>query len=247
MIEDITYYTHNKFKQQINIEQYIIKFHELTILLNGQMTYYVNNVKYQLTSGDIIYLPSGNIRRRDKPDVLNDYVSINFHADEDLPLETLSKGCVNNELKHLINYFDSVYSSTTLPMNKKKLTFALSTLVMQISDNLAEKSNSSLSTFISSYLSAHYREKITLKEICELTYFSVAYCESEFRKNVGKSIIQYLIDLRIEEAKRLLTESSMSCSQIANAIGFDDSNYFSRIFKKRTGYSPLRYRNFVEK
>ncbi len=245
MIEAITYYTHNKFNSQSKIERHIIKFHELTILLSGEMTYYVNDEKYIMTSGDIIYISSGSIRRREMSAGTNDYVSINFHSDENLPLEILSRGCINNELKILINYFDSIYSKPTPQIHRQKLSMVLSALIMQISDNLAEKSNSSLSTLISSYLAYHYREKITLQEISELTYFSAAYCESEFRKHMGKSIIQYLIDLRIEEAKRLLAESSMSCSRIAGAVGFDDANYFSRIFKKRTGYSPLRYREFV--
>ena len=95
---------------------------------------------------------------------------------------------------------------------------------------------------IANYLSRHYSEKLTLDDISRETFFSVAYCECEFRKAFGKSIINYLIDLRISEAKRLLTETSMSCSVIANMVGFDDANYFSRVFKKRIGLSPLRYR-----
>ena len=57
-----------------------------------------------------------------------------------------------------------------------------------------------------------------------------------------KSIIHYLIDLRISEAKNLLIETSMPCSVIAELVGFDDANYFSRIFKKRMGLSPLQFR-----
>ena len=89
------------------------------------------------------------------------------------------------------------------------------------------------------------KEIAELLHISQATYFSVAYCESEFRKAFGKSIIHYLIDIRISEAKNLLMETSMPCSVIAKIVGFDDANYFSRIFKKRIGFSPQQYRTSI--
>lgn len=246
MVNDITYYTHNKFFQQSRIERHTIKFHELTFLISGEMTYFVDGVKYEMSSGDIIYLPAGSIRQREVGQVLNDYVSINFHATDTLPLDPLSKNCINNELKMLLNCMETMYSSRMSDSSKKKISYLLEAVVIQISDNLAESySTSSLSNIITTYLYSHYQEKITLKSISQFTYFSAAYCESEFKRQIGKSIIQYLLDIRIEEAKRLLFESSMSCSRIAMAVGFEDANYFSRIFKKKTGYSPLEYRNYT--
>ena len=114
---------------------------------------------------------------------------------------------------------------------------------MQISDNMIARGKVPLSTEIANYLIRHYNERITLDDISKETFFSVAYCESEFQKAYGKSIIQYLIDLRISEAQKLLMETSLPCSVIANMVGFDDANYFSRVFKKRIGYSPLQYRS----
>ena len=244
MIGDITYYTHNKFSLQSHIERHTIKFHELTFLINGEMTYYVDNVKYEMSSGDIIYVPAGSIRQREVGKVLNDYFSINFHSSEPLQLEYLSKNCINNELKILLAYIETIYSSRMADTSKKKIAHVLEAIVLQISDNLTETVTSSLSNIIVTYLNNHYQERITLKDISQITYFSAAYCESEFKRQMGTSIIQYLLDIRIEEAKRLLSESSMSCSRIANAVGFEDANYFSRIFKKKTGYSPIGYRRF---
>jgi YesN/AraC family two-component response regulator len=208
------------------------------------MTYYVDNVKYEMSSGDIIYVPAGSIRQREVGKVLNDYFSINFHSSEPLPLENLSKNCINNEVKMLLGYIEAIYSSRMPETSRKKISYILEAIVMQISDNLAESITSSLSNTIVEYLYSHYQERITLKDISQMTYFSAAYCESEFKRQMGTSIIQYLLDIRIEEAKRLLSESSMSCSRIANAVGFEDANYFSRIFKKKTGYSPIGYRRF---
>jgi len=175
---------------------------------------------------------------------LNDYVSINFHMDSRLELDTVLKGCIDNDVKMLLNYFESAYSSPSTDRNKK-LKLTLETLILQITDNLYDSYTSPLSAEIISFISSHYTKKISLNDISQATFYSAAYCENEFKKTTGKSIINYLIDVRINAAKKLLAESSMSCARIAAAVGFEDANYFSRVFKKRTGYSPLRYRNYT--
>ena len=244
MIGEITYFSHNKFATQNRIERHEIKFNELTFLISGEMTYFVNDIKYEMTSGDIVYVPSGSVRRREIGDMLNEYVSINFHSEHHLDLDTISKNCINNEIKMLLNFFESAYSSPSVDV-QKKMRLVFETIVLQIKDNTSDSFTSPLAVEIASYLASHYSEKITLEDISQATFYSTAHCENEFRKNMGTSIINYLIDIRISAAKKLLAESSMSCSRIATAVGFEDANYFSRIFKKRTGYSPLRYREFM--
>ena len=65
---------------------------------------------------------------------------------------------------------------------------------------------------------------------------------TQFNKATAKSLREYINELRISDAKRLLKESSLSVTEIAFLIGFDSSNYFSEIFKKQVGISPLKYR-----
>jgi YesN/AraC family two-component response regulator len=205
------------------------------------MSYYVNNEKYDMVSGDIVYLPAGSMRQRDIGDGHNDYVSINFHAKSRLALKPyISKG-ITEEIGLLLTCFDAEHKNPTT-INHDKLIFLLQAMIMQISDNVLASGKLPLSTEIANYLMSHYSEHISLEDISNETFFSVAYCESEFKKAYGKSIIRYLIDLRIAEAKKLLTDTSLPCSVIANMVGFDDANYFSRVFKNRIGISPLQYR-----
>ncbi len=245
MITDINYYAHNAFGTQRNINRHEIRFHELTFLIEGEMTYYVNDEAYHMRSGDVIYLPAGSFRQRDMGEGKNNYISVNFHSLERIPLKNHTQNAINREVKLLLDYFDLVYANTTI-VNKKKMGYILDAIILQISDNIAVNAEASVATQISAYLSRHYTEKLTLEDISREMFFSTAYCESEFRKATGRSIIQYLIDLRISEAKKLLKETSMSCAGIAAVVGFEDANYFSRIFKKRTGHSPLQYRALME-
>ena len=73
--------------------------------------------------------------------------------------------------------------------------------------------------------------------------FSSSYFSTLFRKETGKNFLEYLMDVRIEEAKTLLRESRMTIEAVAKAVGVNDYKRFSKTFKKTTGSSPKEYRN----
>lgn len=92
------------------------------------------------------------------------------------------------------------------------------------------------------HLHSHFAEKITLQQIGELTAFSPVYCDTVFRQEVGKPIIEYLLAIRVDEAQKLLMDGNLSVAQVAERTGFRDANYFCRVFKKRTSDTPSGYR-----
>ncbi len=93
-----------------------------------------------------------------------------------------------------------------------------------------------------SYLHEHYREPLTLQKLADLAYLSPTYFCHYFRKQTGKSPITFLNEYRIEQAARLLTSSSLSVSQIAVSVGFDNFSYFIRKFRACKHVSPTEYR-----
>lgn len=66
-----------------------------------------------------------------------------------------------------------------------------------------------------------------------------------FKKETGSTIIDYLIDISINRAKELILDGKLSLNEIYEEVGFTSYNYFSRIFKKRTGYSPPQYSGLI--
>ncbi len=93
------------------------------------------------------------------------------------------------------------------------------------------------------YINEHFREEVNLEKYAEIAHLSLGRFSHLFTKKVGTSPHKYVLALRIEEAKELLMFSSMSVSEVAASIGIDEPSYFSRIFRKCTGYSPTDYRN----
>lgn len=73
-------------------------------------------------------------------------------------------------------------------------------------------------------------------------HVSAAYFSTVFKKETGKSFINYLTDYRMEKALRLLMEEEEKTYIIAEAVGYADPNYFSYAFKKKFGMSPSKYK-----
>lgn len=92
------------------------------------------------------------------------------------------------------------------------------------------------------YLDKHYLEEIDYKELGRIASMSQRHFQRIFRHALNCTARQYVIQLRIRKAMRLLRETSRSVSEIAFECGFDDSNYFSRLFHKYSGTTPLKYR-----
>lgn len=93
------------------------------------------------------------------------------------------------------------------------------------------------------YLQAHYQQPVSLKELAEVANLSPIYFHKLFTAYFHKTPNQYLLDLRIELAKRKLLEEVFSLAEIALECGFTSQSYFCSRFKKLTGMTPLQYRN----
>lgn len=96
------------------------------------------------------------------------------------------------------------------------------------------------------YIEQHYMESITLEHLAEQLQCSARMLLRKFKAAFQTTPIDYLISVRLEQAKKLLIESSLSIKDISHSVGYDDYYYFSRLFKKNTGLSPVKYRMLRE-
>ncbi|GGA42925.1 response regulator transcription factor [Paenibacillus physcomitrellae] len=92
------------------------------------------------------------------------------------------------------------------------------------------------------FIQQNYGRDITLKEVSDYVRLSPNYLSLLFKKSIGRNLTEYLTEYRIEKAKDLLLNTSLKTYEIAENVGVADSAYFSRIFKKYAGVSPLEFR-----
>lgn len=95
---------------------------------------------------------------------------------------------------------------------------------------------------IQMYLNNNYQKNITLKDLSSLFSISKSYLEHSFVDITGLSVKQYVKKTRLTNAKKLLCSSDYNVSTISDMIGFYDSNYFIKQFKKSENITPLQYR-----
>lgn len=96
------------------------------------------------------------------------------------------------------------------------------------------------------YMHEHFNENISLYEISNMVGVSVQYFSKIFKDEVGANYIDWLNSLRINRAKELMNTTNMSIKEVGFHVGYNDPNYFSRIFKRYEGVAPREYVNKKE-
>ena len=92
------------------------------------------------------------------------------------------------------------------------------------------------------YIEDNYGQDISLDEVSRSVDISPYYFSKLFKEGTGQTFIEYLTNLRMQKARRLIEEGELSMKEIGMKVGYADANYFSRTFKKNVGVSPTDYR-----
>ncbi|MFD2114577.1 response regulator [Paenibacillus yanchengensis] len=95
---------------------------------------------------------------------------------------------------------------------------------------------------IMSILHEKFHERLTLEHLASTVNLNTSYLCRIFKQDTGKSIFQYMNELKVNEAVQLLQQKDIRVKEVAALVGIDDPFYFNRIFKKMTGVSPSEYR-----
>ena len=92
------------------------------------------------------------------------------------------------------------------------------------------------------YIQEHFAENLTVNVLAEHYGMSPNYFSSMFKKEMSRSAVNYITELRNNQARELLYHSELSVVDISKKVGYEDSQYFFRVFKKYLGMTPLQYR-----
>lgn len=92
----------------------------------------------------------------------------------------------------------------------------------------------------------YQREDLSLQDVADEVNLSIPYLSKLFRKELGYTFVDYLTDLRIRKAIELLHDDSMKMYEIAESVGYASQHYFSNVFKKKLGISPIDYKRNIK-
>jgi len=96
------------------------------------------------------------------------------------------------------------------------------------------------------WLTEHFQDGDAIRQVVDLANIPERTLKRRFKVATGNTLIDYLQNLRIEEAKRLLESGSMPVDEISVESGYDDPSFFRRLFKRRTGLTPSQYRRMFQ-
>ncbi len=96
---------------------------------------------------------------------------------------------------------------------------------------------------VTAYIQANFRENIDRDDVAAVAYITPNYLSKQFRSKMGMNLREYINQIRVEEAKRLLLSTNLPVSEVAGMAGYENISYFSTVFRKRTGMSPVDWRN----
>ena len=243
--------------------------YEIFYLCSGERYYFIKDKSYHVTAGSFVLINKQDIHyTAAPPNPEYERFVINFSDDFvseilDAIGEAKLMECFNSDI-HVVNveekdraFIQNLFETLLYEYESKKQfskTY-IQTIFLQllIFINRNQKASSpSEPNYISSshkiiaeitgYINTHCNENITLEYLSEKYYISPHYLSRIFSNITGLTFVEYMSSVRIKEAQRLLQKTNLTIAQISEAVGYNSSTHFRRIFKKLIGVSPLSYR-----
>jgi len=135
------------------------------------------------------------------------------------------------------------------PINEAELKDLLNKAIININQNLKQAEHGDSVNYTlpvrlaCEYIEKNFQEDINLNKISNYVSLSKNYFCNIFKKETGVTIWDYLIRIRMEEAKKMLLETEQKAYDVSEKVGYDDPSYFGRLFKKYTGFTPIEFRD----
>jgi AraC-like DNA-binding protein len=158
----------------------------------------------------------------------------------------------DSRIEERIHLFEEIYSTLKNGYSKNNLDYSISSLFHFLGSLkflgayresiFTNQNQRDISDDAIHFMRENLHKKLLLKDIADYIGFSASHFSSLFQKKTGYSPLNYLIQLKIQQACHYLDFSDLKINQISLMIGWDDPLYFSRIFTKTMGISPSEYR-----
>lgn len=243
-------------------------------MLSGNCKIFIDNKSYILDKNSLFYCCCGS-RYKISSENEASIISLNFDLSLNHSSETNVLVPLEDELDDALIFRDAIEDSTFLnshflitngiefsaTLNKilyefsKKNKYYLETSCGLLKQLITELHRYELQTYSASfspvnkvveYIKNNFSKNISNKDLAQITGYHEYYLNRLFIANTGISMHKYILNLRMNEAQRLVLNTDRSLTEISESIGFNNYTYFSDYFKKCFGLSPSQYRNSLK-
>ena len=251
------YYQKIHIARNVNMSQPTLhRYYEIYYLKSGERRFFVGNSSYCLNPGDIVLIPK-EVPHRAASGLKAEHSYILIRI-PDTMLDDDEKKIFEHTRIHLSpdisermeNVFEKIeYEYANNDRHSEKIIInSIHEILIFISRAVEKSGDSFVSDFADSmadraarYICEHYSEQITLGDVADELSLSRVYFSTRFKQLTGFGFSEYLNQVRVANASRMLCSGSVSVTDVAYKCGFNDSNYFASIFKRIRGVSPKKY------
>ncbi len=250
--------------------RYIMNAHwhrdfEIIRVLEGRLAVFVNSVEYTLEKGDFLFVECSALHRADPEDCIYEVVVIDLNMlrrQQNDAAQKLLLPIINSEVgifpklkgedAELKRMLESLFASLARAEKYYELEvygllfsafFSLYTngYIIPLSD-LPHSRQAKTVTEILNWVEENFTEEITLEKLASLTGLSEKYICRIFKEYTSKTLVNYINELRVDNAAYAMISENKSVTQAAFDSGFNDLSYFCRIFKRFKGTTPKEFK-----
>ena len=227
-------------------------FYMINYTISGNARFTVNNLTFDIEQGDLIllhayqkriFVPEGpwNIYcmhiKDDGSQLANLYGK--FHNDNNYIIKNFPRDIIE---KHFSKISESMQSFTPDLYELSVETYSLFVDIIEFSDSRKHVTIPNELKNAMNFLENNFDLPVTLNGIAEVSGYSASHLEKLFKEYTGNAPMQYLNNLRLERAKRLLSSTQLPLADVAAQTGFKNDRSLMYMFKNRYGTSPTQYR-----
>lgn len=236
--------------------------HVIHVIREGKGTLEINKKKYELGAGDVFYIPpkveAWYESDKDDPWCYTWVGFVGMKAEEctsqagfSLKNPVRKINCVDEVGQYIEQMLEAYQLSYSNELKRNGLLhLVMSAFVEDYCQNTAALGVAATHPYPGAvyvkhaveYMTYHYDEKLKINDLADFIGINRSYLTSSFKKHMGCSPQEFLINLRMEKAKSLLKKTEMSINAVANAVGYPDQLAFSKVFKQHCGMSPRMYK-----
>ena len=233
-----------------NLTQPFLKPYCIAYLaFRGEGTYMADGVRYRLSPGTLFFALPGQSHEilSEGGDFTYMYIAFGGEDAETLlqSFQVRRENAVFEGFTHLVDFWLSairrISAENAAALTESVLLYTLSFL----GEDSAGKNRLNVPRFesILDYLHRNFADpEISIRKVADIFFYNEKYLSSLFLKNTGVKFTAYLTNLRMEHAVKRIRSGEVSVSRLAAECGFADPLYFSKVFRKHTGYTPSEYR-----